>query len=256
MLIAADFDGTLAPIVPAAGEAQALPRAAAALNALAERRDARVAVVSGRALSDLRARIPIPGCWYVGGHGNEISPELEPAPGHGRHGRMRAELAQAAERLRARMPEWPGAKLEAKPYSLAVHFRKVPEFAEPIRQAFSGLAAEGDFRVLLGRKVVELLPASALTKGHAVQRLRSRLGCDLAFYFGDDTTDEDVFALGDAQIIGVKVTHAESALASAAQCWVDAPAAVADALETILRLLQSRGEAGANKKLQYFAIPP
>lgn len=210
--------------------------------------------MSGRALSDLRARCPIAGCWYIGGHGNESSPELN--PGRGRHQQMRAELAEAAERLRRRMGAWPGAKLEAKPFSLAVHFRKAPEQAEAIRQAFSELAGEGDFRVLLGRQVAELLPAAALTKGQAVQRLRARLECDLVIYFGDDNTDEDVFGLADAHIIGVKVAHAESPRSSAAQYWLGSPEAVAGALEGILRLRREREPAEAKKKLQTSANQP
>ncbi|MGH9481938.1 MAG: trehalose-phosphatase [Terriglobales bacterium] len=274
MLVACDFDGTLAPIVARPEDAAPLPGAVAALSALAGRRDCRVAVVSGRGLSDLRARCPVAGCWFVGGHGNEegedeaagvarppfvgaalplvgLWPSVDPrqptpagAQGvselprraRARDPRVRQALAATAERLRLRLGEWPGSRLEAKPYSLAVHFRQAPERAEAIRQAFSELAGS-EFRVLLGRQVVELLPAEALTKGHAVQRLRARLGCDLAIYFGDDGTDEDVFRLADPQVIGVKVEHGEAPQGTTrADFSVPSPKAVETALETIYYL--------------------
>ncbi len=242
MLVATDFDGTLAPIVSRPEAAAPLPEALAALAALARRRDLRVAVVSGRALSDLRARCPVPGVWYLGGHGNEASPalpqlsaaEAAQADGARSHAAMWRALAAAAERLRARLPEWPGARLEAKPFSLALHCRQAPQWAEPIHEAVSELAAASDLRVLFGRQIAELLPQDALNKGQALQQLRRRLGCDLAFYFGDDTTDEDVFRLGGEHLVGVRVLHTESAdNATAADYSVASPREVARALEAI-----------------------
>ncbi|MGH9394480.1 MAG: trehalose-phosphatase, partial [Terriglobales bacterium] len=175
------------------------------------------------------------------------------------HMAARRELADAAARLRLRLPEWPGAKLEAKPFSLALHFRQAPQAAASIRQAFSELAAGADFRVLLGRQVVELLPAAALTKGQAVRRLRARLGCELAFYFGDDTTDEDVFRLADPHIVGVKVEHAEAApgsIATAAQYRLDSPQAVAQGLQAILQVRAEMLGVAQKKMLLVAAIPP
>ena len=46
MLIALDFDGTLAPIVPHPDEAALLPAARSVLNALCERADTEIALIS------------------------------------------------------------------------------------------------------------------------------------------------------------------------------------------------------------------
>jgi trehalose-phosphatase len=264
VLVATDFDGTLAPIVARPEAAAPLPQALAALATLARRRDLRVAVISGRALSDLRARCPVPGAWYLGGHGNETSPALPASPGAlpaaletapesapDKAVTWRA-LADAAERLRARLPEWPGARLETKPYSLALHFRQAPQWAEPIREAVSSLAGQSPLRVLFGRQIAELLPEDALNKGQALQRLRRRLGCDLAFYFGDDTTDEDVFHLEDVHLVGVRVLHAEAANATTAAAFsVTSPREVAAALEAIAAALP----AIQNKTLPILPVP-
>ncbi|MGH9487917.1 MAG: trehalose-phosphatase [Terriglobales bacterium] len=262
-LLAADFDGTLAPIVAEPTEAAPLPGVVGVLSELAARRDMRVAIVSGRALSDLEARCPAPGCWYIGGHGNENSSGGGGAGAAPARQKMRARLAAIAGELRQQLEEWRGARLEVKAYSLALHFRMAPAHAASMRAALSGYAGSGEFRVLEGRQVLELLPADALTKGHAVERMRHRLGCDLAVYFGDDTTDEDVFRLADTHIIGVKVESAENPGPSAADYTVRSPQEVLQALVEIARLRQeATGAAGAQdsavgkKKLHNWAIQP
>ncbi|MGH9519144.1 MAG: trehalose-phosphatase [Terriglobales bacterium] len=235
ILLASDFDGTLAAIAPQPELARPLPGALAVLAALARRRDFRVALVSGRGLDDLRQRCPVEPGWFVGGHGIEFEGPDGSMPSQG-HAAQRQAIAEMSTVLQGRLPGWPGARLEAKPFSVAVHFRQAPEWGDRIRHEVGELATRdpaGRFRVMLGRQVIELLPAQALTKGHAVQRLRSRLDCDLAFYFGDDRSDEDVFQLGDPAIIGVKVDHGEGPAASTAQYKVDSPTAVIQALQAI-----------------------
>lgn len=233
ILLASDFDGTLAAIAPQPELAHPLPGALEALAALARRRDFRVALVSGRGLDDLRHLCPLDPCWYVGGHGNELDGPDGDASGHPAR---RQAIAEITAILQRRLPQWPGARLEAKPLSVAIHFRHAPACGERIRHQVSHLATtdpQARFRVLLGRQVVELLPAQALTKGQAVQRLRARLECDLAFFFGDDRSDEDVFDLHDSAIIGIKVDHSEGPAMTAAQYRLDSPTAVIRALQAI-----------------------
>lgn len=50
-----------------------------------------------------------------------------------------------------------------------------------------------------------MLPASFPTKGDAVRRLLSRLRLDVALFLGDDRTDEDVFRIGEPEVVGVRV---------------------------------------------------
>ncbi|MGH9467747.1 MAG: trehalose-phosphatase [Terriglobales bacterium] len=233
------------------GAAVPLPGIVEVLTELAARRDLRVAVVSGRSLEDVRTRCPVPGCWYVGGHGNETSAAAAPingpaagleaaaAPAPVNNQAVRRRLGEIAAQVAARLPQWPGVRLEAKPFSLAAHFRQAPQWEAPLRALLSRLASGGEFRLLSGRQVIELLPAAALTKGHAVERLRSRLNCDLAFYFGDDATDEDVFRLPDARLIGVKVASAETPGPTAAAYRVASPGQVLSALREIAELRQA-----------------
>ena len=72
ILLLSDFDGTLAPIV-ARPKAAALPmETGQLLQDLACQPHTTVVVISGRALSDLRAKVGIRGITYAGNHGLEI----------------------------------------------------------------------------------------------------------------------------------------------------------------------------------------
>src|SRR6195952_985583 len=73
LLVASDFDGTLAPLVDRPADARPLPRAADALIALAELPSTEVALVSGRALATLREYSGMPSAVHlVGSHGAEF----------------------------------------------------------------------------------------------------------------------------------------------------------------------------------------
>ncbi len=196
-----DFDGTLTPIVDHPDLARLDPAVAASLARLATR--AFVAVVSGRDLADIRARVGIPGLWYAGSHGLDIE---------GPDGRrlvvgseVAEELAALADELAPSVAATPGAWLERKRLSLAVHVRASPPQAaaalgeEVRRQA----AHRPRVRLLEGKKIFDLKPAVDWHKGRAVRWLLEEVApADaLPVFLGDDVTDEDAFAeLGDEGI--------------------------------------------------------
>ena len=60
LLVTSDFDGTLSPIVSNPADARPLPAAGDALIALAGLPDTEVALISGRALRDLRVLSSMP----------------------------------------------------------------------------------------------------------------------------------------------------------------------------------------------------
>ena len=72
LLVALDFDGTLAPLVERAEDARALPASAAALRALADLPGTTTALISGRALDSLRVVAEPPeDMLLIGSHGAE-----------------------------------------------------------------------------------------------------------------------------------------------------------------------------------------
>lgn len=68
-----DFDGTLAPIVSDPTQAYMPAETRKSLTALAGTEKASIAIVSGRALSDLRERVGMRKITYAGNHGLEIN---------------------------------------------------------------------------------------------------------------------------------------------------------------------------------------
>jgi trehalose-phosphatase len=211
-----DFDGTLAPIVDRP-ERAVLP--GATRNTLTELRDTSditVAIVSGRSLKDISARLGIEGFIYSGNHGLEIS-----GPGvqflHPQAAALRAVLAEITERVALRATSLPGVEVEAKQLSTSVHFRRASAFARRellyiLRE--SPLSQEAPFVVHEGKKVYEIRPRVSWNKGEALRWIRDHLLLSkaLPIVLGDDLTDEDAFgAFDDAISVCVAPRHETSA---------------------------------------------
>ena len=117
-----DYDGTLTPLVSTPEAAVLAPSVRATLGRLAGSERARLAILSGRGLSDLKARVALDGVVYGGCHGLEID---------GRHLRFRhprarsSGIAATRRELTDALPALPGARLEFKGLSLALHYRGV-----------------------------------------------------------------------------------------------------------------------------------
>ncbi len=207
-----DFDGVLAPIVERPEDAAAPPETRAELERLVDRY-ALVAVVSGRATADVRARVGVEGVYYVGSHGLELEPENE------RWSRTLATFAADAP--------WPREDVEVKGLAVSFHFRKRQNEAEAVREldAIATQAREEGLVARYGRKILEILPPVDSHKGTAVRSMLDDFGLRRALAAGDDTTDLDSFAALDGLEVAVRVAvaspEAPSALLEAADVVVD-----------------------------------
>jgi trehalose-phosphatase len=246
VLVAVDFDGTLAPIVLDPDAARALPRAAEAVEVLAGLPGTHVAIVSGRPLDQLRRLLRPPGdVALVGSHGAEVDDGAPVGTGNGTNeldDHERALLARLRDAVAAIVARHPGTALEVKPASVVLHTRGADREAAI---AATGDALEGPARwdgvhVLRGKEVVELAATDA-TKGRALRRLRTRLGLASGgvLYVGDDATDEQAFAVldDDAGDVTVKVGHGRTL----ARHRVRDPQDVADLLLLLAGLRSSGG---------------
>jgi len=206
-----DFDGVLAPIVARPEDAAAPAETRAELERLVEKY-ALVAVVSGRAGEDVRARVGVDGVVCVGSHGLEAEPLAE---------RWRPTLAAFA----ADAP-WPPSAIEVKGLAVAFHFRDRDDEAAAIRELdrIAERAREDGLIARYGRKVLEVLPPVDSNKGTAVRRMIEEHGLRRALAAGDDTTDLDAFAALDGLDVAVRV-----AVGSA-----ESPAALLDAADVVL----------------------
>jgi trehalose 6-phosphate phosphatase len=185
VLIALDFDGTLAPIVREPERATLRVSTRRLVTELARRYP--VVVISGRAHADVRARVAgIELAGVVGNHG------LEPWRATDE---LRRIVARWKTRLEPALANERGVVLEDKAFSLALHYRKSRSKGHARAAIAAALSELGEMRVVGGKQVVNVLPLGAPHKGLALERERERLGCDTAFFLGDDETDEDVFAL-------------------------------------------------------------
>jgi trehalose 6-phosphate phosphatase len=206
LLIASDYDGVLAPLVGDPAAAVPSPGVAGAMARIAAADGVTVALVSGRGVEDLRRVSGLSGPYrWVGSHGAEYDGPLADA--------LAGRRDALADRLAPLVAAVPGARLEVKPASVAVHVRQV---ADPAAAAALLVAADSAADPSLtkkpGKAVLELAVTDA-DKGSAVTRLRADLGVAAAVYLGDDVTDEDVFRVLGPDDVGVKVGAGETVAA-------------------------------------------
>jgi trehalose 6-phosphate phosphatase len=231
LLVALDFDGTLAPEVDSPEQARALPEARAAVLRLLELPNTRVALVSGRSLRSLIEVADLPDdTLLVGSHGIEIrldepgdtvslnTAELEQV--EVLH-EVLGEVAEAIDQV------W----LEPKPAGFALHTRLATEHNSRVAHLVALSEAQAEVEnvtVREGKNVLEFSVRST-TKGEAVEHLRRYTAADAVFYAGDDVTDEDAFAALLAHDVGVK----SGAGATEAAFRVDGPEEIALVLSTL-----------------------
>jgi trehalose 6-phosphate synthase/phosphatase len=238
LLVALDFDGTLAPLVDRPEDARATVRARAAIERLATSDDTRVAIVSGRALESLnQVASPPDHTLLSGSHGVELQLDAGVATIDLRD----AELAKL-DRLSTIVEEVAtgaeGAWIERKPAGLALHTRRLDSSAGTALQHAARERVDAELigiTVRTGKAVLEFAVRSS-DKGESLTRLRQHVGATATIYVGDDITDEDAFATLDADDVGVKVGQGKSV----ATYRVRSPEDVAELLE---RLADARDAA-------------
>jgi trehalose 6-phosphate phosphatase len=188
-LMAFDFDGTLTPIVAHPDDARISATVATRLAALAERLP--VAIVTGRAIADVRERLGFEPRFVIGNHGAED--ELDPA-GAALHA---AALDGLRGVLRARTADLnaAGVLIEDKGQSIALHYRLAQQRNRALELIHDVLLSQREsLQVFAGKMVVNATQAGTPDKAQAVHALVARCGAATAFFAGDDVNDEPVFA--------------------------------------------------------------
>lgn len=228
VLLAFDFDGTLAPIVRDPDKARMRPRTRSLLHAIALRYPC--AVVSGRARRDVLARLEgIRLVEVVGNHGAEAASPQE---------RFTRPVGRWVEALKGSVGGIPGVAIEDKVFSVAVHYRAARRKGATRRAIARSTESLQPARIFGGKEVVNLVAEGAPHKGVAVERIRVRLGCARTLYVGDDATDEDVFRFVEPErLLGIRVGRRASSRAA----WFIERQASIDALLALL--LEARAAA-------------
>jgi trehalose 6-phosphate phosphatase len=241
-----DVDGTLAPIVRHAEDAQVPEPTRVPLIEVAKRY-AVVACVSGRQAAVARQIVSLGSIAYVGNHGSELlrpgasEAELEPdVAAYGRRVRAFAERRWTDELHRLRV------RTEDKGVIAAYHWRGAPDEAAAeaaVRELADDAQAAG-LGVHWGRKVLEVRPPVPLDKGRGIHRLLRDAELDSAVYVGDDRTDLDAFrglrhevAAGRLQYalcVAVRSDETPEELEAQADILVDGPRGVRELLQALV----------------------
>ncbi len=221
-----DFDGTLAPIVERPEDAGIAPGAREALSSLVERFLV-VAVISGRPVETLVELVGVEGVQYEGLYGLPLTTGVD---------------GGLLERVEAATASVPGAWVEPKGVTLAVHYRQAPDPSRArglLAPPLLALAEATGYDLLEGKMVFELAPAGESRKGGAVKRLVRESGARAALYAGDDLPDLEAFAALDELAVeglrAVKIAmggpETPDALTSAADLVVAGPTDLVGLLE-------------------------
>jgi trehalose 6-phosphate phosphatase len=237
LLVATDFDGTLCPLADSPSSVVVRMAMMEILNQLVQSDRVKLAVVSGRALTDLAARIPLP-VILAGNHGFEIrAPGLEFE--HPEARRLRPQLATAQQQIRHAIAHIPGAWVEDKGLTATIHYRGVTASSQAavvlaVRKCIGQFGAT--FSMGAGKKAIEVYPRCGWNKGAALSWIRQRL--DLqdcpCICIGDDRTDESMFAVNAG--LNIRVGQTDRTIA---QYWLADNVEVMDVLAHLAHTMRS-----------------
>lgn len=241
-LVALDFDGTLAPIVPDPSTSQLLPDGHDVLRALAANVGV-LAIVTGRQAAEvvrLGRLDQIPDLVVEGQYGIEQwrdgelrSPEPDPAVAE-LHGELQRLLVSAD----------PGVWIEDKLLGLVVHTRRAADPVGELARVADDVVAAAESHGLeahLGRNVVEIR-TPGIDKGGAVRRLIEEFDPATVLVGGDDIGDLPAFAAvedarqqGRAGVTVCSASDEAPEVAKRADVVVAGPAGMTEFLGALIR---------------------
>lgn len=224
VLLAFDYDGTLAPLVSTPARATMRPSTRRLLK-----RAGRLypcVAISGRGHADALSRLRgVAISRVVGNHGAEPSSGAKA---------FRRRVQQWLPVLTARLSGRRGVMIEDKGLSVAVHYRQARDRRATRRAIVAAARSLDDVRIIGGKLAVNLLVPDAPHKGLALERERARFACDTVIYVGDDDTDEDVFQLDrPGQLLSIRVGRKRT---SAAPYYIRDQAEIDRLLGTLVAL--------------------
>lgn len=191
-----DYDGTLVPLAPSPGEAAPDDALLQLLRRLAALPRVAVHIVSGRAAATLEewlGALPVHLHAEHAGRWRPVGAEWGAPPAD-----LGAWRATALDAMRVYAARTPGSLVEEKATGLAWHYRRADvqqgsTAGRELRHHLRALLANAPVEVIAGSKVIEVRP-QGVHKGLAVARaLECTPGASL-LAFGDDRTDDDLFA--------------------------------------------------------------
>jgi trehalose-phosphatase len=252
ILLLADYDGTLTPIVDRPEDAILTDDMRQILRSLSVLNNCTVGIISGRSLTDIIDRVGLISVVYAGNHGMEIKglsgvlyvdPEVKKAQPiiHGLYKKLVKKLGRIK-----------GVRVEDKGFSLSIHYRLVDEgILQKVRAIFENIVNDaqvsGVVRITHGKKVFEVRPAVDTNKGKAIKTLIDKYKKDTAIgskrllliYLGDDQTDEDGFKAIEEYGNGISIFVGAPQAQSAARYFLNSPDEAAEFLRMLYKQVKS-----------------
>ncbi len=211
VLLAFDFDGTLASIVDRPEDAKMIANVEEKLRTLSKKTS--LAIISGRSMADIKTVLRgFPPNYIIGNHGIERDFES--------NYKQQVSSALSQSWLQQLVDEhkifnYDGVELENKKFSITIHYRRSPDPLLMEKKLVSFLnKLKPKPRVVKGKYVFNVVPNDSPHKGLALLDLMESKHYSRAIYIGDDDTDEDVFSLKDERIFTVRVGQKKSSKAS------------------------------------------
>lgn len=233
LVLVTDFDGTLADVVPDPAQAVARPEGLQALSRLV-RLLADVVVLSSRTNTQLEELVPISGVRLIGDSGRSIPPHAQ-----------KEALQQFNADVGVLLASIPGAWLEFKPASSAIHFRMTDASGEDVLALIQPLLDGRRLAAALGRKVIEV-HAPRTGKGSALAALLPGHDPAGVVCFGDDENDRSMFEYVSSldiphMCVGVSSPEAPAHLFDRCDVVVSGPEEVATLLNEIVQWAAAGG---------------
>lgn len=212
-----DFDGVLSPLVNIPSDARISRSARLALEICADRIP--VAVITGRALSDIKKRVGLPKLVYAGSHGLEW--EMRGRV-HRRNISRKAQLVFATARraLVRYSKKIPALFVENRRYGFALGYRSLSkkqaaQFRQSATEILDTVAQARSLRAIDNLYTFEIMPMSGWTKGDCAQHIFKAVAKkgSIAVYIGDTLTDEDSFRAFSHSGITIRVGKSSTSAA-------------------------------------------
>jgi len=198
-----DYDGTLTPIVSTPEKAFISQGVKELLNELSKSPKCKLAIISGRSLSDIRVLVGLKDIIYAGNHGLEIEgPKIKFESQVSQ--RLKSIIRHIYEDAVSKLSKIKGVLIEDKGLTISVHYRLVAkkdiqQFLSIFNEITDPSIVRGKIKINAGKKVYEIRPPVMWDKGKVVlwflvrQQFLLEKNKILPVYIGDDVTDEDAF---------------------------------------------------------------
>ena len=190
-----DMDGVLAPLADTPEAVVPHPERTAALRAVADRLQGRVAIISGRTIEEIDRIAEASATSASGVHGLE----RRRADGSLHRAEAAPEVRDAVTAFENFARTRPGIIVEDKAVSAGLHYRGAPAEADSAMALASDLAKQTGLTLQAGNLVVEL-KTPGTSKGTALNAFMKEppFAGAVPVMLGDDLTDEDGFRAAEA----------------------------------------------------------